>query len=164
MNKPVKLSDIIEGMEFASEETQCYLDRTTGNVVMVTSDALEALEDGEDEEEWSDLPEWQQEEYATARLIAEDGGKRFVALPDEWRIDEYDMMERYCRRVENDAAADELWRAIKGSGAFRRFKDTVHRLGLAEQWYRFKDEQYAELARTWCEENGVEYLADDRDE
>ena len=47
--------------------------------------------------------------------------------------------------------------AINGRGAFRRFKDTVNRYGIEDQWYAFRDAGYAAVARRWCEENDVEY-------
>jgi hypothetical protein len=34
-------------------------------------------------------------------------------------------MERFIGTVENAEAAEQLWRAIKGKGAFRYFKDTA---------------------------------------
>lgn len=44
-----------------------------------------------------------------------------------------------------------------GRGAFRRFKDTVHRVGMAEKWYSFQYEAYKRMAIEWCEENRIEY-------
>lgn len=52
---------------------------------------------------------------------------------------------------------ERLASALRGRGAFRRFKDTVRRLGRAEEWYAFRDAAHRQLAIDWCEENGVEY-------
>jgi hypothetical protein len=64
-------------------------------------------------------------------------------------------MERFIGSVENSQAAEELWRAIKGKGAFRYFKDTAHRLGLLDQWYRYRDEAAKEHVIAWAEANQV---------
>jgi hypothetical protein len=45
-------------------------------------------------------------------------------------------MERFICTVADGQAADQLWRAIKGKGAFRYFKDTAHRLDLLKQWFQ----------------------------
>ena len=45
-----------------------------------------------------------------------------------------------------------------GKGAFRRFKDSVIRLGLDQRWYQWRDEAYKKKAIEWCEENGITYV------
>ena len=50
-----------------------------------------------------------------------------------------------------------LHRAIKGSRAFRRFKEGVHRFDIADEWYRYKDEAIRNIAKRWYEENNIEY-------
>jgi hypothetical protein len=49
-----------------------------------------------------------------------------------------------------------LLNAIHGRGAFRYFKDKIHELGIADQWYTYRDEQYREVARDWCEQHDIE--------
>ena len=53
--------------------------------------------------------------------------------------------------------ASQLERALHGRGAFRMFKDTVHRLGLQDAWYAFRDRALREIAIDWCEANGIEW-------
>jgi len=48
--------------------------------------------------------------------------------------------------------------ALEGAGAFRRFKNTLHRVDLTEKWYAFRHKVYVEIVRRWCEENGIKYL------
>ena len=43
----VKLSDLIEGMDFQSDECFSYLNTTTGKVVSVTTEELRAAEEDE---------------------------------------------------------------------------------------------------------------------
>lgn len=46
-----------------------------------------------------------------------------------------------------------LMRVIRGRGAFRRFKDALHDVGLAEEWYEYKDRQGRRQALEWLYEH-----------
>jgi len=58
-------------------------------------------------------------------------------------------------RTSEPRITDQLWRAIKGKGAFRHFKDTAHRLGLIDDWYRIRDVAIRQHMLGWAEINGV---------
>jgi hypothetical protein len=58
-------------------------------------------------------------------------------------------------RLKTGRLPNALLRSIEGKGAFRRFKDALHRHGIEMNWYAYKDEAYKEIARDWCEENCV---------
>src|SRR5207237_3165266 len=129
--KPVKLSELIEALEFDFEETRTFVDLENGCVVMVQRSVLSDVEEG-DEEALSDVPDWQKDEVEIARAIVEDSGNRFVAPPDQFEFHEYRQMERFIGTVRNAEAADQLSQAIRGKGAFRYFKDTAESVGLAQ--------------------------------
>ena len=90
-------------------------------------------------------------------MIDEDDDDRFIPLPNQREINEYGMMEEFVSNVRNDSQRAALEIAISGRGAFRRFKDTIIRLGLEKKWYAFRDKEYLRVAREWCEENKIEY-------
>ena len=69
-------------------------------------------------------------------------------------------MERFSRSLEDESAAEQLWRAIKGKGAFRHFKDTLHRLKIEKQWYEYRDKAMKEFVIDWAESHGVAYIDD----
>jgi hypothetical protein len=144
----VQLKDILEGMEFQSDEVTAYLHRPTGRVLAVSDEALLAAEEGAGADEVEEF------ELADARAILESGGE-YLALPDRFEIDEYRMMERFAAGVTDPAAQAELEHALRGRGAFRRFKDAVHQLGLAKEWYASRDRGYESVARAWCETHGI---------
>ena len=68
------------------------------------------------------------------------------------------MMERFCLSVQNDRDRKFLLIAIKGSGAFRRFKDMIRELDIEDDWYRFMNAEYKVKAIEWCNENGISYV------
>ncbi|MFN2511330.1 MAG: UPF0158 family protein [Pyrinomonadaceae bacterium] len=47
MPLPVKLNDIIEALEEAGEEHSHYLDKRTGEIVLITNEEMEAAEEDE---------------------------------------------------------------------------------------------------------------------
>jgi hypothetical protein len=153
MSSPVKLKDIIEGMDFQSDESHSYLNRTTGEVVTVSDEELQAAEEGLPLE---DFPEWQQERVLQAKQIL--GTDDFIPLPSKFEIHEWEIMDRFSRSLP-DAELRETFRgAIRGSGAFRYFKDLIHRHHLAEAWYRYREEVLREIAIDWCKAHGVDYV------
>jgi hypothetical protein len=62
--------------------------------------------------------------------------------------------------VADDDQRDELLDAIRGRGAFRRFKDAIHRFGIADEWYRFREEAFEEIAADFLEVNGIKFRRD----
>jgi hypothetical protein len=156
MGMRVKLSEIVSGMEFQTSESTCYLNRETAETVLITDEASSAAEEGTT---LSIYPAWEREEIEAARDILRNEDK-YVILPSESEVNEYQIMEEFCRALEDEKVATGLSLAIRGSGAFRRFKDGLHAFGIAEQWYAFREKALREIAKDWCEENHIEYTED----
>ena len=152
MPLPVKLKAIIEGLELQSDEGSSHLNKATGEVVYVTDEDLRAAEE---EEPLDEFPEWQHEAIRIAGEMLETD--HYLPLPTKFDIHEYSIMERFCRSVDDDDMRDDLCNAIRGRGAFRYFKDRIHVYGIAEKWYRYRDDALREIAIAWCEENGIRY-------
>ena len=159
MNSPARLSDLIEALEFESPEHTTLLDRQTGRIVSVEHHVMRAVEEG-DEERLKELADWQKEEVEMARAILEDDKDRFIEAPNKFDFHEYRHMERFIGTVDDAEAAEQLWRAIKGKGAFRYFKDTAHRLGLLDRWYRYREAVMKEFVIEWAEANQVPFVDD----
>jgi hypothetical protein len=131
----VKLQDILEGMDFQSDEQSSLLNLTTGDVVSITDEELRAAENDEPLE---DFPEWQHDAIHIARDIVEMD--HYLALPTKFDIHQYHIMERFCVSVDDEDMREDLCDAIRGQGAFSRFKDRIQVYGMAEDWYRYRDE------------------------
>jgi hypothetical protein len=151
----IKLSDIIDAMQMQSETVSCYLNKKTRELVPISEEDMDAAEDDELAE---DAPEGQEEGIQTARAMLDTGN--YIALPSQFDIDEYSMMERFCLSIKDQKIADSLFDTIKGRGAFRRFKDKVHEYGVEQDWYKHRDCSCLEIAKAWCEENGIEFMED----
>ena len=151
----VPLRKILEAMDWQSDEMTAYLNTKTGEVVVVSDEDLAVAESGDD---LGGRAEWEAEAIDIARAVLT--GQDYVALPDRFAIDEYGMMERFACSVTDAASSDRLQRAIRSSGAFRRFKDDVGDLGLAAEWYAYRDSSYEQIAIEWCDANGIVYTRD----
>src|SRR5580693_304605 len=94
----VKLETIIEALEFASDSTSSYLDLETGEVLTLTEEECSLADDPLSADQ--DLPEWQREQVELARRISRQG-QRYVELPDQFDINEWDCMQRFSETLQN---------------------------------------------------------------
>ena len=150
----VKLKDIFEGLEFLTDEGSSYLNTTTGEEVYVTTEELRVAEE---EAPLEDFPEWQHDAIRIAGEIIESD--HYLPLPDRFEIHEYQIMERFCLSIDDEDMREDLCDAIRGRGAFRRFKDRMQLYEMAEEWYRYRDAALREIAMAWCEEHEISYTA-----
>lgn len=98
------------------------------------------------------------EEYAElAEQIEDEYNRRFFGLPNKYDIHEYHIMERFINNLPSGNVRDELERAIRGSGAFHRFKVSIRNYGIEQNWYDYLAEAYRKIAVEWCEANGFDY-------
>ena len=156
METKVKLSDILEALEVQSDESHYYLDTDTGVVHLLSSEEMYAAEDADSLE---DYPEWQHENIEIARRLTNGKDEGLIELPTRWDLNEYEIMEFFCDD-QNPADRETLLDAIKGKGAFRRFKDTVARLDLFDQWNQFRLTKFKIVAVEWCQANEIPYVDD----
>jgi len=95
------------------------------------------------------------EEVGKADPDADDDGERWLHVLCEGARAGYRDMEMFIDNLEEDRLADRLARAIRGGGAFRRFKDVLaHSPDLLERWYGFSDDRHRGRARAWLAGEG----------
>ena len=127
---PVDLEELAGILEADPVHDGGRVDLTTGEVWPQA--AIEyALETGEEDEDTADDPE------------------RWLLVHGEGSREAYRDMELFIASVEPDRA-ERLATAIKGRGAFRRFKDELARWpGELERWYALSEERRLGRARSW---------------
>ena len=153
MSQSVRLSAIMEVIEISSEEFSSYLNRITGHVIILSEEEISAAEEGDD---LDDYPEWQRESILMAGDFLKNE-KDYLGLPTKDDLDEYRLMEKFSLSVEHPNTLDILYGAIKGKGAFRRFKDALHRLNLTDEWYAYREAAVRQVAIDWCELNEINW-------
>lgn len=157
MSLPLSLDDVVGQLQMQMDETTAYLHEETGEFIMVQDRQVrkaESLAEGEIDKE--SLPEWQQELLPTVLEAVHE--PEWLALPSQWEIHDYEIMENFCQSVEDDDHREQLFRAIRGRGAFRYFRDTADRLGVTEDWYAYRDQEYKDIAVEWLEANDIPYV------
>ena len=149
----VKLKDIIDEMEIQSDFHSSYLNKKTGEIVMVTNDHFQVAED---EDDLSDHPEWEQGAIKLAGEVLESDD--YIELPTKFDIHEYSVMEKFCLSLNDEELSDKMYHSIKGKGAFRRFKDNIYECGIEEDWFKYRREAFKRIAIDWCEDNNIPYV------
>ena len=152
----VKLKDVVDALDMTGYEHRQYLDKRTGEVIILTKEEMTAAEEGEDP---ADYPDWQQENIFKAQEVLETD--HYLELPTQSDIHEYQIMEDFCLSLKNRQIGNELHRLIKGSGAFGRFKDAIHSLGVADAWHAFRKAEFEKIAIEWLEKEGISYSRDE---
>jgi hypothetical protein len=168
----VSLRDLVDELQTLSHESHVYLKKSTGKAISIRDDDFEMvrnmeefdeIEEDDDDSEivdnldgYSDLETEFFQDIKNVMSFDDD----YLKLPSKFDIDEYEIMERFCLYVPDEKISNVLLGKIRGSGAFRRFKDTIYRYGIEKEWFRFRDEAYKEIAISWLESHGFAYTDD----
>ncbi len=137
-----KLSLIIEGMDRANVDETYYLNENNGRVWVSTDMGNFYIDNNE---ELSD-------EY-----LYNDSS---ISLPGQYEINEYKIIKDFIETIKDNQMKNQLLIVIQGTGAFRRFKDSCINYGIINDWYKFKNNAYYELAKEWCLWNNIDYEDD----
>ena len=150
------MQSVVNEMDVLGEEWTAYINKKTGELVTVTEEETNIVDVGGEDDEF--IPDWQRETLPKVREVLESDD--FVALPNKFEIHEYSIMERFCLSLSDEGLQDEMLHAIRGSGAFRRFKDAIHHKGIQDDWYRFRDENIKDIAIDFLESEGIAFVDD----
>ena len=138
------------------EEWEAFLDPQTGEILVLTDEERDLLEETEvGDEEALEMPDWEKESVGKLRELLDSG--RALSLPDKFDFHEWEVMRGFAAAVEDLDESTQLLRAIHGTGAFRMFREATTRLGLRERWFEYRDQALREMAKEWLEEHGIEY-------
>ena len=126
----IKLNEVIDGLEFVNSglDTNAYFNPDKNEIFYIG-------------------------EYDTY----DDEFEESIMLPSKYEIHEYSMMEDFIETIDDVKLYNQLCIAITGPGSFRRFKDTCINFEIIEDWYKFRDKKYREIAINWCRENNIDY-------
>ena len=145
----------MDGIDMVDGPIEIFVDLETGEIVEVLKEQLESIEEF-DEEEMEEL--LKDEEMKLVYDVFLHYGARYLSLPDKYEIDEYGMMSDFCESLGDNELSEAMCQAIRGRGAFGRFKDGIHEYRIADDWYRFREEAFREFAINWCTNNDLSYI------
>ena len=137
----IKLNQVIDAIETANEAFTYFYNAETGETVYLQDELITEERDEELEE-----------------LIENSPRGRFLRFPTKYDIHEYSIMESFIESLPPGAARQELTHAIRGKGAFRRFKNGIYYLRIEQQWYDYHAAAYRKIAIRWCRDEEIEYI------
>jgi len=152
MPATVSLEKVVDEIELLlSDEWTAYLNRRTGELYTVTVEMADAADDPDD----SSVEDWLQEELPKVREILESDD--WLALPTKFDLHEYQIMKAFSHAHADEGQREQLLEAISGRGAFRFFKSLVHRWGIQQQWYDYRDREIERIVADWLDVQGIPY-------
>lgn len=154
--KPVKLDDLVGEIEMQIDDTFTFINITSGEVITLTREEYSAAED---EKPLDKFPEWQRENIEKAIRIIEDEDGIYVDFTLKNDFNEYEIIEDFIGTLEDGDIREELFEAIQGRGAFRRFKDGIIEHGVDKRWYKYKESKIKYFVIEWCKEQDIEFQA-----
>lgn len=136
------LSLIIEGIDRANVGEVFYLNVNNGRVFVSTDIGIFYIDNNEQLDE---------------NILYSDD---IISLPNQFEINEYKIIKDFIVTIKNEQIKNQLSIVIQGSGAFRRFKDSCINFGIMEEWYKFKNDAYYDIAKEWCIWNNIKFIDD----
>lgn len=110
----------------------------------------------EDEDPLENYPDWQRENIEQAIKIIDDEDEVYLDFTLRNDYHEYEIVEEFIGTLSEAEVRKELFGAIQGRGAFRRFKDGIREHDVDKQWFEFKEKKVKELVIKWCEQKDLE--------
>jgi hypothetical protein len=153
MKPVVNLREVIQEMDVFGDEHRAFLNIQTGELITLSDYELMAAEEDDTLE---NMPEWQQGMVQKAKDVLFTNDYR--ELPSKFDIHEYAIMQKFWYSVDGDELSERLLNSIRGRGAFRYFKDTIHQYGIADAWYDYREQAFREIAIEWLESIGIAYI------
>ena len=168
----VKFDDIQKAMEDISRDMFDYFfDVETGQVISFSEEIMREItsrlyesdfEDIRDDivyiefDEEPDLPDWMLDEVDLTLEVLLNREARYVRIPERKTSNAYQSMVGFIETVENPAFKEELSHALKGEGAFRRFKDVlVSYPKERKRWHGYNAKTMKREIRAWLNSLGV---------
>lgn len=136
----ILLKQVIDAIEMACDSYTEFYDRKTGETVSLPD------------------PMWTGEADEELEELLESESDRFLRFPTKIEIHEYSIMESFVVALPAGKVRNELAQAIRGQGAFRRFKSSLRYYGIEQLWYDYLENAYREIAIRWCAEHDLKYI------
>jgi len=160
----VQLADVVEHLSIISDDIAVYLNKRTGEFVTLSTDDILGFEDEDDfaaAEDPAD-PDWleeQPERFKQEHRLRKEvlNSHDYLPLPDKFDINDWQIMEAFCRSVKDARLREQLLGLIRGRGAFGRFNAAITTLGIEQAWHHFHNRALEQIAVEWLEENEIPF-------
>jgi len=137
MNKGIILSDLVDALEMQSSEITYYFNKKEQTLVFVMDDAY-----------------CDEEENRKLLKDIENDFKNYIALPTEYEINEYGIMEAFVDEQQVEVK-NSLTSILNAKRPFRKFQDKVFELDIRDEWFEFRKDRLEKITVDWCEINSI---------
>lgn len=149
MRLPVQLKDVIDAIEPLADEWHAYINRNTGEIVSFSDEEAMMAELGE-----AEVPAWFAEQAPKVREAL--ASEAFVELPGKLDFHEYSVIESFALSLP-EQVGERLLQALRGRGAFRRFKRIIREENIEHQWFAHRDQALKVLAVEFLRAEGIRF-------
>jgi hypothetical protein len=134
-NAVVSIAAIVYELDMltSSDDTALYVNRETGEVLVDLGSEFDAPEE-----------------------IDFENDDRWVYLFNRFSIDDMHIMKKFARNA-SPAASQELLNSLSGRGAYRRYRDVIHRRGLQREFDAYREGKLADLVRFELEQRKIPF-------
>jgi len=129
----VLLRNVMDALEEVDLETSCYYNKKTNEILYESSFGGTYTEEDNDNDDDA------------------------ILMFDYRDKNDYDIMQDFICTIKDADLREKMFSHTNGRGAFRMFRCLLDENELADDWYKFRDNRYKEIAILWCEENNIEY-------
>ena len=135
----VSLTALQGALEWVSNDlmdNEAYVCRRTGKIFWISSEP--GVLDEEDE-----VPD------------DVDDAEKYVPVPHSHDLDLGNRLAFDFARQFLAGQYDDVSSIFRHQGAYRRFKDLLHRRDSLEDWYAYSEERTIEALKDWCKSEGL---------
>lgn len=134
----IKLSQIKDALYEVDMESTCYFNTKTNEIL------------------W----QWDFNKENSTYTDLDEFNKVIIDMFSYDTKNNYDIMQEFIYTINNDKVREQLFNITRGKGAFRRFREITDYNNITDDWYKFQDNKYKEIAEEWCINNEIEFERD----
>jgi hypothetical protein len=75
-------------------------------------------------------------------------------------FDEQDWARRFCETIADPHERHRLETALSSAQSIESFEHALYRVGIAHEWFPFRESQLGKLAKAWLESEKIPFVDD----
>lgn len=152
----VNISDVIECIEFETENLKHYYNKNTGIIIYKESSKTSNYS-AADYNRINEFEEWERE-LIESLYDLENNPDNYIKLPGEDEISELNMMINFCNSFNDFSIDDILNKNVDDIKKIQKIKKLIEEKNMLNDWYDFREQTEKQIAIDWCNKNNIEYI------
>ena len=152
----VNISDVIECIEFETENLNHYYNKNTGIIIYKESSETSNYS-AADYNRINEFEEWERE-LIESLYDLENNPDNYIKLPGEDEISELNMMINFCNSFNDFSIDDILNKNVDDIKKIQKIKKLIEEKNMLNDWYDFREQTEKQIAIDWCNKNNIEYI------